>query len=177
MDTGLLIFFIVIGIVVLVGVVFLALYLIARGKGKITLRLDKMEFIPGETISGTLSLKMKKPVEAGSLNVGILGTMERTSYSRNPKGGMSRNTRHETVFDFKKPIDGQKTYSGYKDYNFQLKIPTDIYKSSTGNAVADTLVKSAQILSGVTSKIKWFVKANLEMKGFDISKKVRINIA
>lgn len=168
---------IVLAVIFLIAVIVLVLYLLARSKGKITLNLDKLEFTPGETIAGNIGLKLKKPVQAKALNVGLLGTMERTSYSKNPKGGTSRNTRYEIVFDFKKPVDGQKTYSGYKDYKFQLKIPSDIYKNSTGNKIADTLVKSAQLLSGKTSKIKWFVRANLDMKGFDIKKKVRINIA
>ena len=177
METGLLIFIIVLGVIVAIGIVSLILYLISKSKGKIVLTLNKMEFTPGETITGNINLKLKKPVEAKSLNVGLLGTMNRTNYSRGSRGGMSRSTRSENIFDFKKPVDGEKTYSGDSSYNFQLKIPTDVYKQSTGNKMADTLIKSAQILTGTTSRINWYVTANLEMPGFDISKKVRINIA
>jgi len=168
---------IILAVVVLIAVIVLVLYSIARSKGKITLTLNKMEFTPGETITGTINLRLKKPVEAKSLNVGLIGTMERTDYSRNPKGGMSRNTRREIVFDFKKTIDGQKNYSGENNYNFELKIPADVFKQSTGNQVADTLIKSAQILSGTTSRVDWYVVANLDMKGFDLSRKVRVNIS
>ena len=39
------------------------------------------------------------------------------------------------------------------------------------------VVKAAQVMSGATSRIKWFVKANLDTRGFDVSKKVQINVA
>jgi hypothetical protein len=177
METGLLIFLIVLGVIVAIGIVSLILYLISKSKGKIVLTLNKMEFTPGETITGTINLKLKKPLEAKSFNVGLLGTMKRTNYSRSSKGGLSRSTRSNKVFDFKKPVDGEKTYPGYSEYKFQLKIPTDVYKQSTGNQVADNLIKSVQILTGTTSRINWYVTANLEIPGFDISRKVRINIA
>jgi len=177
METGLLIFLIVLGVIALVAVVLLIMYLISRSKGKLTLNLSKMEFTPGETITGTVNLKLKKPVQAKSLNVGLLGTLRSSNYSRGPKGGLSKSSRTQKVFDFKKPVDGEKTYQGELNYEFQLMIPKDVYRQSTGNKAADTLVKSAQILTGTTSRINWYVRANLEMPGFDISKKVRINIA
>jgi len=166
---------IILGLVLLIIVIVVVLIILTKMKGKITINLDKFDFSPGETITGALILKLKKPVEATALNVGLIGTRETSSYNRKSN---ERNDSSNTIYNFKKPVDGEKQYlPGEKTYQFQLLVPTDINKYSTGNQVADTLIKSAQLLSGTTSRIEWYVTANLEMKGFDISKKVRVNIS
>ncbi len=167
---------IIIGAMLLIVIIVVVLLILTKMKGKIIINLDKYDFSPGETITGSVVLKLKKPVAATALNVGLVGTREKTSYSRDSKGGMSKNTDSDTIYTFKKPIDGEKEYSGEKTYPFQIVVPKDINKYSTGNAVADTLLKSAQLISGTTVRTEWFVTANLEMKGFDISNKVRVNI-
>jgi len=167
---------IVVGIILLIIIIVVVLLILTKMKGKITINLDKYDFSPGETITGNVILKLKKPVEATALNVGLTGTREKTSYSRGSKGGMSKNTNSDTIYSFKKPIDGEKEYSGEKTYPFQIVVPKDINKYSTGNAVADTLLKSAQLLSGTSVRTEWYVTANLDMKGFDLHKEVRVNI-
>jgi hypothetical protein len=176
MDTVALIFLIILGLFVVGGIVALILYLKAISKGKIEIKLTKYEFKPGETIEGTLDLKMKTPVEANSLNVGIIGTLRTTNYSKNSNGGVSRSSSNRIVFDFKKPLDGKKTYMGEQSYDFKLTVPSDIYKRSTGNQMADGVLKSVEILTGSNSRVEYYLTANLDMKGFDISKKIRINI-
>jgi hypothetical protein len=176
MDTVALI---IIGVIVLVIVIVVIMFILRSMKGKIAINLDKYDFSPGETISGTVVLKLKKPVDATELSVGLVGTRETSSYSRNSKGaaGASKNTKEENIYNFKKPISGEKQYPvGESSYPFQIVVPKDTGKFSTGNQVADTVIKSMQFLSGATSKIEWYVLANLDMKGFDISKQVRVNI-
>ena len=172
MDIATLLFIIIFGVIVLAIILFLVFYLIARSKGKITIDLEKFEYSPGEKINGTLTLKLKEPLEAKSLNIGLLGTMSTRHYSS--KGS---NTENRNIFDFKKPISGSKTYPGGESkYNFNISIPSNILKQGTGNRFADSLIQTAQMLGGVSSNINWYVTANLDTKGFDISKSVRINI-
>jgi hypothetical protein len=173
MDIGTIILIVVLVVIVIV-VIFLIL---TKMKGKIVINLDKYDFSPGETISGNLVLKLKKPVDANELSVGLIGTKESSSYSKGAKGGMQKNTNTENVYNFKKPISGEKQYPvGESTYPFQLVVPKDTGKFSTGNQVADTVIKSMQFLSGANSRINWFVTANLAMKGFDINKQVKVNI-
>jgi len=42
-------------------------------KGKIAILLNKSTFSPGETIEGTLRIKLKKPVFANGLKVSLVG--------------------------------------------------------------------------------------------------------
>jgi hypothetical protein len=163
---------IIIGVVVLVLVIILVLFLLARSKGKIVINLQKYNFAPGETVTGSINLKLKKPVQAKSLKVGLLGRMHNTQYSR---GG--RSDRYQKAFEFKQPLDGEKTYPvGEKIYNFNIKIPKDILSSRYLQGALGSAIKAVQIISGNISSIKWYITSNLEMPGFDISKKVQINI-
>jgi hypothetical protein len=165
--------YIILGAVLLVLLIIVVMYLIARSKGKITINLSKYEFSAGEKITGTLVLRMKKPVHAKAINIGLIGIRESKNYSK--KGSRSSS---DEIFNFSKPLDGEKDYApGENTYNFEIAIPIDINKQATGNQIADTLIKSMQILSGTNASIEWYVTANLDMPGFDISKKVRVNIA
>lgn len=168
---GLIIFGIVVAVILLV----LILWLVSRGKGKIEIQLDKYQFSPGETITGKVVLTMKKSVEANALKVGLIGEARTKQYS----GGKS-STHHSRAFDFSQPIDGKKTYNpGQKSYDFSIKIPQNLLgKSGSGNQMLDTALKgAAMFLGGGMTTVTWYVTANLEMKGFDVSRKVKVNIA
>ncbi|MEE9525537.1 MAG: hypothetical protein V3V78_02920 [Candidatus Woesearchaeota archaeon] len=141
------------------------------GKGKIEIKLDKYEFVPGDTISGTLVLKLKKPLEANELTIGIEG------YQKTVQGyGNSRNYRTTKVFDFEKPLDGAKGYSTQpQEYKFTLKIPSSVATGKIEGALGG-VVKAAQLLTQTRSRIDWRVVGRLKVKGFDVSKKVKINV-
>lgn len=163
-------------LVLLIGVVILVLlimWLVSKSKGKITISLDKYEYRAGETINGTITLSLKKPVNAKGLFVGLEGISSQTRYV-----GKRSSTQYSKVFEFKKPIDGEKLYpTGERSYPFQIIIPANLQANlSIDNPMLGTVIKAAQILSGSVSRIRWYVTANLDMPGFDISKRVQINI-
>jgi len=163
--------YIVAGVIAIILVVVIVLYIFMKSTGKITINLIKFDFTEGDTISGIINLKLKKPVEAKSLSIKLIGEKTNTNYS---KTGSKSSTQN--IFELVKQIDGEKMYMvGEQNYNFDLKIPMNI-KQTTGSQIADTLVKSMQILSGQNSKIDWYLIAYLDMKGFNISKRVRIYI-
>ena len=141
------------------------------GKGKIEVFLEKYNFSPGGTIKGRLSLKLKKPIRAKALKVGLIG--EKTSTEFGSKGS-KRSTTH--FFDFEMPLDGEKEYLE-GEYNFEIKIPANVLQTpSPGGAVGD-IVKGIQLLSGKDVRISWHVIAKLDIpSGLDISKKVQVNI-
>ena len=167
---------IVLGAVALVLIVLLVVWLVARSKGKIMIELTRFQFRPGEEIEGTLTLKLNKEVPAKSLGVGLVGLYKSRQYGQNSRGGISRRTQSGVAFQFKQPIDGEKVYSrGEMTYQFRLMIPRDLLYS--GNDVMGGVIRSVQIMTGNISSIEWYVEGNLEMKGFNIRKRVRINIA
>lgn len=146
------------------------------GKGKVEIQLQKYNFSPGEFIQGTAVFKLKKILHARAVNVRLIGQKKTSSYGL---GNKTTNRQTDYVFDFIQPLDVEKDYSGEFSYNFQIKIPENVLSQPKfGGDVVGTLVKSAQLLSGVSSYIKWYVAAYLDIpSGFDVSKKVQVNIA
>jgi hypothetical protein len=137
------------------------------GKKEIEVDLGKYGFSPGETIAGKVTLKLKRPTEARQLRVELIG--ERT-ITRMGRGSTGRDKSH--IYDFKMPLDGEKTYSG-GEYYFQVKIPSNILQTvpMPGGAVGEA-VKAVEFLSGIHTRISWFVRAILDRPGKkDISSK------
>lgn len=161
----------IVEVLVLIFVILIILKLMMWTKGGITIQLNKFEYSIGETVSGSVILKLKKDVEAKSLKVGIIGERKQRSYSK----GKSTN-RTDILFNFKKPLDEEKIYhAGENKYEFELKIPENLSnKITTGNQMVDSFVNSVQALGG--GFIRWYVVAELEMKGFDMTKRIQINI-
>lgn len=143
-------------------------------KGKIDIKLSKFNYSSGETIEGVVELKLKKPISAKELSITIIGEQKVSQMTH--QGSSSRTTR---VFDFKQPLDGEKEYSADQplNYPFQIKLPDNIL-SSQGQLEGGlgTVIKAAQIISGTRSRISWYLIARLEVSGFDVNKKVQVNI-
>lgn len=153
-------------------ILLIVIKIISMMKGKIIINLSNFNFSSGESITGTVILQLKKPMQAKSLKVGLVAE----SSSRSIRNNKPNNSRTSVLFKFDQSLDGEKLYVvGEHSYNFSIKVPNNVV-NSTGNAIADTLVKSAQILSGNLSSIRWYVTAELETSGFNISKRVQVNV-
>lgn len=158
-------------------------------KGKIEIQLDKFNFSPGEVIEGTVALKLKKPVKAKELSIRIVG--EQTTTQREGvsigigtnRGTQNTDSRTTTIFDFKQPLDGEKEYLAGEQptvYPFKIKIPANVLSQQTQapqEGTLGTVLKVAQMVSGTSSRISWYLIASLDVpKAFDVSKRVQINI-
>ena len=157
---------------ILFGIGWIISWIIAKSKGKIEIVLDKFEFVPGEAVTGKVILKLKKPVEANSLNVGIVGERKIQHFS-----GSNYSSRKQVIFDFKKPLSGKGVYSGEHEIPFQILIPRNIFENQIFSGIAGKMVNSAMFLTGNYTKVDWYVRANLDIPGVDIKKSVRINIS
>jgi hypothetical protein len=138
------------------------------GKGKIDIKVNSLNHAPGDTITGTVTLLLKKPQQSKGVNIGLMAEEKRVSMGNN----RSRTTVR--VFDFKQPLDSEKEYPAGKElsYPFKIKVPTgsEMPKGALGG-----VLKAAQMLSG-TGMRRWYLVANLDVKGFDVSKKLQINV-
>jgi hypothetical protein len=143
------------------------------GKGKVDVALEKFNFSPGEMIKGKATLELKKIVKARGFKVRLLG--ERKSRHFDSKGS---HDSVETVYDFEEQLDGPKEYSGTSTYNFEVKVPSDIASAPNVGGIAGTLIKSAQMLTGITpNTVQWHILVYLDVPlGFDVSKKIQITI-
>ena len=159
------------------------------GKGSIEIQLEKYNFSPGETINGTVVLKLKKPIEAKGLTIRFVGeqttkTMTRGTNRRIGNQGQMepgfshQNTSKRKIFDFSQPLDNAKSYSiGEQSYKFEIKIPQDLVGRMPEGTLGN-IVKAATILSGNRNMVKWFLIAELDVPwSLDVRERVQINIA
>ena len=140
--------------------------MVVFGKGKIEVSIEKYQFSPGDTIKGRISMKLKKPVHARALKVGLIG-------EKMGPGARSRDRSRYYVFKFEMPLDGEKDYLE-GEYGFEIKIPVDILESPPEGLAGDVL-KSLRFLTGM--RTSWYVEAKLDIpSGLDVSKRVQVNI-
>jgi hypothetical protein len=149
------------------------------GREKITLTLEKYNYTPGETIKGTVKLNLKKPIQARKLEVAFIGQKmeKRSSASVAGMAGGSRgsSTSYTTVFDFKMPLSGEKEYQN-EEVPFEIKIPGDLLQNNpTLQGKLGQAATAVRVLAGVSSRIDWMVKAQLDIpKKLDVKKTQKI---
>jgi hypothetical protein len=159
------------------------------GKGSVTVSIQKFSYLPGDTISGSVSLTVKKPVKAREMSISLIGERKVTRRVKSSSGsGTTTQVQTTRVYDFKQPLDGEKEYTGPADYPFQIKIPADILGISSPPQMPDmpdglaTGIKIAQQFAAMTgampaSHTKWFLLAKLDIPGgMDISKTADITL-
>jgi hypothetical protein len=148
------------------------------GRGEIDISVQKTRYAPGDTISGSVNLTLKKPVEAREMTLSLVGEYTTKLSGRQglvpgaekaQKWSISEwKTTSEPMQDvktqnvgvricaFKEQLGGEGEYSQSRRYDLRIKIPADTPDSSL---------------------IKWYLLAKLDIPhGLDVSKKVRIKI-
>ncbi|MEK6973524.1 MAG: hypothetical protein AABW72_05835 [archaeon] len=141
------------------------------GKGSIDILVDKRVFSQGESIQGKLVLKLHQPTPAKELRIALIGERKQSRFD-----GKTHHTEIIHVYDFKLPLDGEKTYSN-AEYSFELKAPV---LSGTQSVAVDGAVGAVlDMLNNLSTSgpINWHLDAALDIQGsFDVNKKVAINI-
>ena len=147
------------------------------GGEKITLMLEKYNYTPGETIKGTITLKLKKPTKARKFEVSFAGEkIERqTGMGVGPTAKRGSQTRRTFIYHFKMPLGGEGEYQT-GEYPFEIKIPEDVKQAKQKlEGKVGTAVSALKAVSGVTSRIDWYVYANLDVPmKMDVNKKQKI---
>lgn len=137
------------------------------GEGSIDLKLEKVSFSPGESIRGTVFLKVEKAKKARGVRVEFFG--ERTV-------GYGKNRRTERVHSFSLNLSGEREYIGAFEYPFELKIPSEAGSRQLPSDLLGGILNPVSIFSG-SSSTRWFVSASLDVPmGMDISKRTQISI-
>ncbi len=140
------------------------------GAQKIVLNLERYDYKPGDTIKGTVTLQLKKPINARRLEVGLIGrkiqqqSSIRVGMSSSPyKSGYQKTTEYRTIYDFRIPLGGEQEYLAGL-FPFKIKIPTTILQGEVlpegGVAAAVNVLKA---LGGVPSRIEWMIVARLDV--------------
>jgi hypothetical protein len=146
------------------------------GSDKMTIALEKYDYTPGEKIKGTISLNLKKPRSARSLEIALIGrrVSKQTNAAVLPmmmgnSKGYKSSTSYQTVYKFKLPVDGEKEYQN-EQYSFEIPIPEDIVDSGGNlNEKMQGATQAIKMLAGYSTRVDWIVFGQLDVpKGLDI---------
>ena len=89
--------------------------------------------------------------------------------------GHHSRTNYTTIYDFKMPVSGEKEYQN-EEYPFEMKIPSDVLQNNpTLEGKLGQAAAAVKILAGASSRIDWFVKAELDVPmKLDVKKSQKI---
>ena len=150
------------------------------GGEKITLALEKYNFVPGDMIKGTVTLKLKKPTKARKFEIELAGVKKerQTGMGVGPTSSRNRQTNYTYIYRFKLPLGGEGEYQ-QGEYPFEIKIPDDIKQTAAQpDGKVGSAVTALKAISGIHSRIEWFVKAQLDVPAkLDVKKKQSIVIS
>ena len=139
-------------------------------KGKIDLKISKHNYSPGETIKGTLHLKLKKPTKARKVTIRLLGEEKVTRRRRDSQGRSRSSTRTYRICDVLIPLDGEREYSE-DTFEFEVPIPKEVLQGRP-DGVAGDVIGALEFMGGTRRRIIWHLIGNLDIPmGFDLSKK------
>ena len=169
-------------------------------KGRIDIVIQKLNYAPGDSISGNVTLVLKKPVNAREMNISLIGeqlmtntqditrqglimgdgarsegTMMPMMRRRRGREGIMIGTRSEnsTTTECVRVYDFKQQLDTEKEYS-----PGQEYYFFEMKIPAGILDMRPQTTGPVQSyPIKWYLLAKLDIpRGLDISKKVDITI-
>lgn len=123
--------------------------------GDITIALDKAEYLPGDTISGKATLRLKKPMAARAFIFRFYGSAQRGKLTNR-------------VYDDDIQLSGKRTYGNVEEFDFSFKIPADLEKYARLSETYDELITDCAV---------WHVELRLDLeKKTDIVESVRIKL-
>ena len=144
-------------------------------KDQILVTLEKYAYALGETIKGSVSLKLKRPVQAKKLTVALIGLriVRGSGIAVGPVrvGNQAPQTQVYVIYNFEIPLDEKAAYF-HEFYPFEIKIPHDILESaqqkfqSTLTGLGKTLSEIAQFMEQsilTNSRVEWSVEAKLNI--------------
>jgi len=135
------------------------------GGEKITLALDKYNYAPGETIKGSVTLKLKKPTKARKFEIEFAGVVveRQTGIGVGPTASNNRQTKKTYIYHFKMPLGGEGEYQ-QGEYPFEIKIPEDVKQgAATPDGKVGTAVSALKAISGIHRRVDWYVRAELDV--------------
>jgi hypothetical protein len=144
-------------------------------KDQIDVKLDKYAYTPGETIKGSVGLKLKRPTHAKKLTVALIGLriihQSGIMIGRARVGNQGPQTQVYTIYNFEIPLDEEAVFF-HEFYPFEIKIPPDILQSAQQNfhttltGLGKTLSEIASVINQLnmtSSRVEWSVEAKLNI--------------
>jgi hypothetical protein len=134
-------------------------------KNKLTLKLNKFSYSPGEIIEGSFTIDLKKYYEVRKIQASLIGRRR----ERYTNGEGKIDYHFVNVFDFTIPLASEGNYQ-YQQFHFKIKIPSTILEQCDKPSDIDpdtTLGKiqgiaRAMNISGIYP-VEWLVQAHMDI--------------
>jgi len=150
-----------------------AFYLIRFMRGSIKLSLPRTTFNPGDTITGSFDLVIKKPIQGNKLTVSLIGVQVTRTY----ENGKTHTRSHE-IYRKDIPVEEARAYpAGHTArHDFEIIAPNTSAPEFLNSPLGQTLTAAVQLLSNRNTSLKWTVEARLDAKGVDLVSSTRVSI-
>jgi hypothetical protein len=165
---------ILIAVIVGCGIASIILYYVARFmRGSIKLFLQRTAFNPGERITGSFDLVVKKQVEGNKLTASLIGVQ----VTETNKNGKTQTQTREFYRD-EHIIEEAKSYNAGHSakYSFEISVPNSSVPDFMNTTLGQALNAASYLLGNSHSRIKWRVEARLDAKGVDLVKSSPVTI-
>ena len=145
-----------------------------RLKGKVEVVLERLQYRPGETITGWVYLKSRKAVAIEKIVVSVAATQHRRR----------RRQSYRTVeifrADIELPIEGEYAAGEMHSFEFTLVAP-DPDNLETGGAVETAIHVVRNTALGMATgtfdgPVRWSVRARIHASGIDLCGKIPLEI-
>jgi hypothetical protein len=152
-------------------------------KGKMDILVPKTNFTHNELIDGKVSLELKKPQKAKGVFIEFLGLRHRKETRRVNRGGKTVTetvTHTDVLFSSSLTLEGEKEYPANQkiEYPFQFTVPEIVEsKPNYGEGTLGTVMNIVQQFGPKPGPIEWYLKAKLDVSGFDVNKDLRLFIS
>jgi hypothetical protein len=156
------------------------------GKGKIDIAIQKTSYAPGDVISGTVALTLKRPVKARELSISLIGEYRTTQTI--PRVGTLRVggtiARGRLSWMERGMLMSAPTAKAMRTHDFKtIKKTVRIYGFKQQLHGEGEYRQGRQyhfdirIRTDIPTSPKWYLLAKLDIpSGLDVSKKIRITI-
>lgn len=141
-------------------------------KGDLSINLDSSRFFLGDTLSGSVDYRLKKPAEGKKLWVEVKATQKITQprptrVRRDDKWvtELHSSTRTLTLFQERRQLDGYHLYD-QGSYRFEIGLPPELPQTAPESDLAKAAEMVQAVFSGIPvsrGRIKWRVESRLEI--------------
>ena len=130
-------------------------------EGELELLIGSTNFSAGQKITGSVRLKLPKPIQARALRVAFYGEIIKNH---------GKNSSVDRIFETTVPISGEKTYQGGESITFELQLSQSL--------ALPRIEGMFSVLNFLAPKPRgWFLHATLDLPNkLDINKRVPLNI-
>ena len=153
-------------------------------KEKMEIQIPRTNYAYGELIEGKVSMELNGPQKAKGVFIDFIGHRQQRENRRVYRGGKWVNdTVPKTVIVFSRSLtlDTEKEYPGNQpiEYPFQFKVPelVEPQQPNFGGGTVGNVLNFMQQFAPAPSPIEWYIKAKLDVSGFDVNNEVRLNIS